>query len=577
MMKYFDLWVLCVNLRVYFLNLMKMRKLFTKVACAVSLLAVSVPVGANAVESVRQDAGVAINDVRRDKRPASTRRMETSSVPVMPVMKAEQYTGGNVKVTIMNNADWGDGTGYQLLLDADAEIYDLIDWVGEDLQSIYDDCEYKLPETASPTSDWVLPFETKSMEIPAGTYDFVVANPYPVDNKVYTANGPGALADDFTFLAGVEYVFTIGWTEDNKWDYCEMSVVAPVEIGIEELVSPVTGELTATEEVSVVLVNNGTSAVSGVELSLSVDGSEPVREVCDEEIAAGAKIDYVFNAKADLSALGRHTISIVIDVENDANSANNNINAVVVNAVPVTPPFVCDFNTESSFVDNWDVINANDDGQTWYFNDYRADSGVAALEYSLSYLDSDDYLVTLRPVALPAGSAYFVFDYAGFQDGYDESFEILYGTTSDVEQMTLLKEFDCTQKAVTTDSISLEITERGNYYFAIHGTSVADQFGLWIDNVKIGTNEEFSGVGSVGSTSSVLTLYPNPASEMIAVAAGQEIVSIGIYSISGVQVATVAGNGGSEIRCDVSGFSSGVYFARVKTTAGIEVLRFVVK
>lgn len=110
-----------------FLNLIKMRKLFTKVACAVSLLAVSVPVGANAVESVRQDAGMAINDVRRDKRPASTRRMETSSVPVMsvmPVMKAEQYTGENVKVTIVNNADWGDGTGYQLLLDADAEIYD---------------------------------------------------------------------------------------------------------------------------------------------------------------------------------------------------------------------------------------------------------------------------------------------------------------------------------------------------------------------------------------------------------------------------------------------------------------------
>lgn len=545
--------------------------------CAVSLLAVSVPVGANAVESVRQDAGVAFNNVARNKRPVSTRRAEASSVPVMPVMRTEQYTGENVKVTIVNNADWGDGTGYQLLLDADAEIYDLIDWVGEDLQSIYDDCEYKLPETASPTSDWVLPFETKSMEIPAGTYDFVVANPYPVDNKVYTANGPGALADDFTFLAGVEYVFTIGWTEDNKWDYCEMSVVAPVELGIEELVSPTTGELTSAEEVSVVLANNGTSAVSGVELSLSVDGGEPVVEVCGEEIAAGAKINYVFNAKADLSAGGRHTISVAIDVENDANSVNDSIGVVVVNTEPFTPPFVCDFNTESSFIDNWDVINANDDGQTWYFNDYRADSGVAALEYSLSYLESDDYLVTLRPVALPAGSAYFVLDYAGYQDGYDESFEILYGAASDVEQMTLLKEYDCTQKAVTTDSISFEIAEQGSYYFAVHGTSVKDQYGLWIDNVKIGTNEEFSGVGSVNSSSSSLTLYPNPASEMLIVAAGLEIVGVAIYSISGAQVATVAGNGGSEVRCDVSGLASGVYFARVQTAAGADVLRFVVK
>ena len=551
-----------------------MRKLFTNVVCAVSLLVVSVPVGANAVESVRQDADVAFNNVARNKRPASTRRAEASSVPVM---RTEQYTGENVKVTIVNNADWGDGTGYQLLLDADAEIYDLIEWVGEDLQSIYDDSEYKLPETASPTSDWVLPFETKSMEIPAGTYDFVVANPFPKENKVYTANGPAALADDFTFMAGVEYIFTIGWTDDGMYDYCEMSVVAPVELGIEEIVSPTTGELTSAEVVSVVLANNGTTAVSGVELSLSVDGGEPVKEVYDEEIAAGAKIDYVFNAKADLSAVGRHTISVAIDVENDANSANDSINVVVINAVPVTPPCVCDFNTESSFIENWDVINANDDGQTWYFNDYRTDSGVAALEYSLSYLSSDDYLVTLRPVVLPTGSAYFVFDYSGFQDGYDERFEILYGTISDVEQMTLLKEYNCTQKAVTTDSISFEIAERGNYYFAIHGTSIPDQYGLWIDNVKIGTNEEFSGVGSVSSVSSSLMLYPNPASEMLTVAADREIVSVAIYSISGAQVVTVAGNGGSEVRCDVSGLAGGVYFTRVKTATGTDVLRFVVK
>ena len=33
--------------------------------CAVSLLAVSVPVGANAVESVRQDADVVFNNVAR--------------------------------------------------------------------------------------------------------------------------------------------------------------------------------------------------------------------------------------------------------------------------------------------------------------------------------------------------------------------------------------------------------------------------------------------------------------------------------------------------------------------------------
>ena len=73
---------------------------------------------------------------------------------------------------------------------------------------------------------------------------------------------------------------------------------------------------------------------------------------------------------------------------------------------PVAAPFMCDFDTEKSFTDNWTTIDANSDGTTWM---HDSDNGIAILMYN-STEQSDDYRVTANLITLASGDAYVAID-----------------------------------------------------------------------------------------------------------------------------------------------------------------------
>jgi hypothetical protein len=109
---------------------------------------------------------------------------------------------------------WGDGSGYQMLIDADATAYETAynssdGWTISD----YSDFEYIIPADAefdSNTSAFVIN-NSVTIQIPAGTYDWYITNPTP-DDRVYIAGGNGNVGgryDDFVFEPGVTYEFTM--------------------------------------------------------------------------------------------------------------------------------------------------------------------------------------------------------------------------------------------------------------------------------------------------------------------------------------------------------------------------------
>lgn len=130
--------------------------------------------------------------------------------------------------TIILEADdvWEDGSGYQMLLDADADTYGtlwndnhniLVDgeqYTGGDLPAeYYDEFEYKIPISADgalSTTNVVVTGRV-TLTIPAGTYDYVILNPTPGDKFYIVANNGevGGAEDDFVFEPGVTYHFTI--------------------------------------------------------------------------------------------------------------------------------------------------------------------------------------------------------------------------------------------------------------------------------------------------------------------------------------------------------------------------------
>lgn len=133
------------------------------------------------------------------------------------------------------NDVWEDGTGYQMLLDKDHDTFGSV--IPEEgalterndnsaAEKLYANFEYKIPEGADgalTTSNIVCGTE-KTIEIPAGMYDWCITNPTPGD-RVWIASGNGNVGgrkDDFVFEPGKYYTFTVTLGGSN--DCVDMSV-----------------------------------------------------------------------------------------------------------------------------------------------------------------------------------------------------------------------------------------------------------------------------------------------------------------------------------------------------------------
>ena len=104
---------------------------------------------------------------------------------------------------------WDDGSGYQMLLDADATAYDNYETDGISDYSIF---EYLIPTNADydPATNNMVFNSSVSIQIPAGTYDWFITNPSADYNNVYIAanNGNvGGRQDNYVFEAGKTYEF----------------------------------------------------------------------------------------------------------------------------------------------------------------------------------------------------------------------------------------------------------------------------------------------------------------------------------------------------------------------------------
>ena len=118
-------------------------------------------------------------------------------------------------ITFAPNDVWQDGTGYQLLLDADANAYGTIipesgglTTSGNASAAVYAEFEYKIPANADGAMNTqnVLIGESVTITVPAGTYDWCVTNPTPGD-RIWIA-GEGR-ADNYVIEGGNTYLFVV--------------------------------------------------------------------------------------------------------------------------------------------------------------------------------------------------------------------------------------------------------------------------------------------------------------------------------------------------------------------------------
>ncbi len=182
--------------------------------------------------------------------------------------------------------------------------------------------------------------------------------------------------------------------------------------------------------------------------------------------------------------IGVHAIS-------DADKYYLYVDDFVLEAAPITAPYVADFTTDAPFGDFF-VIDNNEDGKTWTWSA----SNFANYSYSSS-LAADDYLVL--PIKLEASKNYNVTVNAA-NSGYPEKFEVKVGKEATVEGLSTvaIAETEVTSSDFTDFSGSFTTDEAGTYYVAIHATSDADQLRLKVKTLTIE-------VGAAGTAPAAVT------------------------------------------------------------------------
>ena len=367
---------------------------------------------------------------------------------------------------------------------------------------------------------------------------------------------------------------------------------------VNAITSPADEGLFATNQPVVVSVTNNGSAAADGSLSVTVNGEEIGTQAV--QLEAYKTGEYTFTA--DLSEPGEYTIVATATLTGDENPDDNSVEKVVT-SVEALDPYVMNFEGCADFaVDNfnpaWTTVDGDksdiyiirdcefpvpESGMVGFmaFNPEATTPALGITAYegermgaSFAATDglNDDWLISPM-LRMPADNASLVMQVQSYTDQYGlEKYEVCVSTTdNDPDSFTVLK-----SGSAPTDweEVTVDLSEYAgkDIYIAIHCVS-EDAFIFFVDNIEI--TKPKGGVDDVATGDAALRLYPNPVSETLVIS-GMGIENVSIWSMAGAQIGSIDGNG-SEVRYDVSGLASGVYFAKVKTATGTQVMKFVVK
>lgn len=174
-------------------------------------------------------------------------------------------------------------------------------------------------------------------------------------------------------------------------------------------------------------------------------------------------------------------------------------------------------------------------------------------------------------------------------------------TTNDVTNLSLTS---ATLNATITNPDDVTITDMGfewkqtfGYFSSVPGTGNGNTFSATLNNLTPNTGYSykafitFNGTTLYGeevyfTTSDVgvqvyleqkLTLYPNPATELVSVAtddASIRITGVEVYNLYG-QLLNAIVSEENPMRINVSGLADGMYFVRITTDSGVVMKSFV--
>lgn len=210
--------------------------------------------------------------------------------PTVPPTPPEE---GNAKVILTAGDVWGDGSGYQMLLDSDANAYGStiptsgpLTSTGDASEEVYAEFEYKIPENADGACDTqnIVMNDSVEIEIPAGTYDWCITNPTPND-RIWISSALGNVGgrqDDYEFEEGKVYEFVVTYNASNGYDQVDVTITDTAD----EPVVPTEEPVVPTEEPILISLDSALNVEGGtLHFETSADYPWTVETEGDREYA----------------------------------------------------------------------------------------------------------------------------------------------------------------------------------------------------------------------------------------------------------------------------------------------------
>ncbi len=167
---------------------------------------------------------------------------------------------------------------------------------------------------------------------------------------------------------------------------------------------------------------------------------------------------------------------------------NQYVDNFLIEAAPISAPVTLDLTEEGAIAD-FGVIDNNEDGNTWRWNEDYASYGIYYIYSSAN--DADDYLIL--PIKLEAQKNYNVVAAVNAASvSYPEKFEVKVGKEGTVEGLnqTVIAEQTVTSIEPVDYEGSFTTDEDGIYYVAIHATSDADMWRLCVTKLTVDIGAE---------------------------------------------------------------------------------------
>ena len=265
----------------------------------------------------------------------------------------------------------------------------------------------------------------------------------------------------------------------------------PVDLGVEKILSPVSGEGLGQETVKVKVKNYMDKPVNGFDISFKINDGTPVKEHSSQTIGAGETIEYTFTATADCSTpRGKYDITVFTSAPDDVAPENDSKTVTVKHIAPAGIPYSNGFEPDDD-CSNFTFLNLNNDDGDWsvgvnsFFSNFSR-TGEGYLAYNYNKQNKADDWVFIDPMEIEAGDYLMRFWYSATPN-HTERLKVCWGTAPTPEAMT--NEI-CRIDPMTNDeymeSVSLfKIPASQKVFIGFYAYSDADENWLMIDDLSI--------------------------------------------------------------------------------------------